>query len=48
MLEPYDIIEVDKAKKSIAQTVMDIAMEPEKWESLRFQPESDRGFFIKL
>ena len=26
MLEPYDIIEVDKAKKSIAQTVMDIAI----------------------
>lgn len=26
MLEPYDIIEVDKAKKSIAQTVLEIAV----------------------
>ncbi|MBA3631966.1 MAG: SLBB domain-containing protein [Acidobacteria bacterium] len=26
MLEPYDIVEVDKAKKSIAQTVLDIAI----------------------
>jgi hypothetical protein len=25
MLEPYDIIEVDKAKKSIAQTILEIA-----------------------
>jgi polysaccharide export outer membrane protein len=26
MLEPYDIVEVDKAKKSIAQTILDIAI----------------------
>ncbi len=26
MLEPYDIVEVDKAKKSIAQTILDIAV----------------------
>ncbi|HXG86371.1 MAG TPA: SLBB domain-containing protein [Pyrinomonadaceae bacterium] len=26
MLSPYDIVEVDKAKKSIAQTILDIAM----------------------
>lgn len=25
MLEPYDIIEVDKSKKSIAQTILEIA-----------------------
>ncbi len=26
MLEPYDIIEVDKSKKSIAQTILEIAI----------------------
>jgi len=26
MLEPYDIVEVDKAKKSIAQTILEMAI----------------------